>query len=128
MSTQQYSYAVDTFWLAYTVMQPIAGAIVDRFGLRASFELRASPSEMKAIAEWLPARRRSVATGWFNAGTSRGTLIEPPVVIAVMLWGSLRLEFIVTGGLAILGRGLVRLLIVRRASRDYARGTRADFK
>jgi len=134
MSTQQYSYVVGAFQLAYTVMQPIAGAIVDRFGLRAGFalfgvawslanmlhalaagwlglamfrgllglaEAAAIPSGMKAIAEWFPARQRSVATGWFNAGTSLGALIAPPVVVAVSLWGDWRLAFIVTGAVGI---------------------------
>ena len=105
ISTAQYSYVVMAFQLAYTVMQPIAGYIVDRFGLRAGFaffgvawsaanmlhalaggwislaffrgllglsEAAAIPSGMKAIAEWFPARERSIATGWFNAGTSLG--------------------------------------------------------
>ncbi|MGE6155677.1 MFS transporter, partial [Klebsiella pneumoniae] len=37
MTTKQYSYVVGAFQLAYTVMQPVAGAIIDRFGLRAGF-------------------------------------------------------------------------------------------
>lgn len=134
MSTQQYSYVVGAFQLAYTVMQPIAGAIVDRFGLRAGFalfglawsaanmlhalaagwlalaffrgllglfEAAAVPSGIKAIAEWFPARERSVAVGWFNAGTSLGALIAPPIVVAVSLWGDWRLAFIVTGAVGI---------------------------
>lgn len=132
ISTAQYSYVVMAFQLAYTVMQPVAGYIVDRFGLRAGFalfgvawsaanmlhalaggwvslaffrgllglsEAAAIPSGMKAIAEWFPARERSVATGWFNAGTSLGALIAPPLVIAVALWGDWRLAFIVTGAI-----------------------------
>jgi ACS family hexuronate transporter-like MFS transporter len=130
MTTQQYSYVVGAFQLAYTVMQPVAGFIVDRFGLRAGFALfgvawsvanmlhafaagwlglaffrgllglaesAAVPSGIKAIAEWFPARERSVAVGWFNAGTSLGALIAPPVVIAVSLWADWRVAFIVTG-------------------------------
>ncbi|MCB8835683.1 MFS transporter, partial [Escherichia coli] len=118
MTTQQYSYVVGAFQLAYTIGQPIAGAIVDRIGLRAGFALfgiawsltnmlhalaagwlglaffrgllglaesAAVPSGIKAIAEWFPARQRSVAVGWFNAGTSFGALIAPPVVVAVSL-------------------------------------------
>ena len=134
ISTAQYSYVVMAFQLAYTVMQPIAGYIVDRFGLRAGFaffgiawsaanmlhalaggwislaffrgllglaEAAAIPSGMKAIAEWFPARERSIATGWFNAGTSLGALIAPPLVVAVALWGNWRLAFIVTGAVGL---------------------------
>lgn len=134
MTTQQYSYVVGAFQLAYTVMQPIAGALVDRFGLRAGFalfgvawslanmlhafavgwltlalfrgllglfEAAAIPSGIKAVSEWFPARERSVAVGWFNAGTSLGALIAPPVVVAVALWADWRWAFIVTGAVGI---------------------------
>jgi ACS family hexuronate transporter-like MFS transporter len=134
MTTQQYSYVVGAFQLAYTVMQPVAGAIVDRFGLRASFALfgvawsianmlhalaagwlmlaffrgllglaesAAIPSGIKAIAAWFPARERSVAVGWFNAGTSLGALIAPPIVVAVTLWADWRVAFIVTGAVGL---------------------------
>ncbi len=134
MSTQQYSYVVGAFQLCYTIMQPVAGAFIDRFGLRAGFALfglawsaanmmhalaigwvslaiyrgilglfesAAIPSGIKAVAEWFPARERSVAVGWFNAGTSLGALIAPPVVVAVALWADWRTAFIVTGGVGI---------------------------
>lgn len=135
MSTQQYSYVVGAFQLAYTVMQPIAGYIVDHVGLRAGFALfgvawsaanmlhalaagwlglalfrgllgaaesAAIPSGIKAIAEWFPARERSVAVGWFNAGTSLGALIAPPIVVAVSLWADWRMAFVVTGAIGLL--------------------------
>ena len=138
MTTQQYSYVVGAFQLAYTVMQPIAGAIVDRFGLRAGFALfgvawsvanmlhalaagwmglalfrgllglaesAAIPSGIKAIAVWFPARERSVAVGWFNAGTSLGALIAPPIVVAVSLWADWRMAFVVTGAVGLLWAG-----------------------
>ncbi|WP_174291621.1 MFS transporter [Sphingomonas bacterium] len=134
MSTQQYSYVVGAFQLAYTVMQPIAGALIDRFGLRVGFalfgvawslanmlhafavgwvslacfrgllglaEAAAIPSGIKAVAEWFPARERSVAVGWFNAGTSLGALIAPPVVAAVAIWADWRWAFIVTGAVGL---------------------------
>ena len=135
MSTKQYSYVVGAFQLAYTIMQPIAGALVDRFGLRAGFALfgvawsvanmlhalvggwlglaffrgllglaesAAIPSGIKAVAEWFPARERSVAVGWFNAGTSFGALLAPPVVAAVTIWASWRWAFVVTGAAGLL--------------------------
>ncbi|WP_242098453.1 MFS transporter [Sphingomonas sp. CROZ-RG-20F-R02-07] len=134
MTTKQYSYVVGAFQLAYTVMQPIAGVLVDRFGLRAGFalfglawsaanmlhalaigwvslafyrgllglaEAAAIPSGIKAVAEWFPPRERSVAVGWFNAGTSLGALIAPPIVAAVTIWASWRWAFVVTGAIGI---------------------------
>ncbi|WP_333571416.1 MFS transporter [Sphingomonas sp.] len=135
MTTEQYSYVVAGFQLAYTVMQPVAGMIVDRIGLRAgfalfgaawsvanmlhafaagwlglmffrgllgAFESAAIPSGIKAIAEWFPARERSVAVGWFNAGTSLGALLAPPVVAIVMLYTDWRMAFVVTGAVGLL--------------------------
>ena len=134
MSTKQYSYVVGAFQLAYTIMQPVAGILIDRFGLRAGFALfglawsaanmlhalafgwislafyrgllglaesAAIPSGIKAVAEWFPARERSVAVGWFNAGTSLGALIAPPIVVAVTLWLDWRWAFVVTGAVGI---------------------------
>lgn len=134
ISTQQYSYIVGAFQLAYTVMQPVCGWVVDRVGLQLGFalfavawslanmahaaagswmglaffrgllgmsEAAAVPSGMKAIAEWFPAKERSVATGWFNAGTSVGALIAPPLVIAVSLAADWRVAFLVTGGVGL---------------------------
>lgn len=135
MTTQQYSYVVGAFQLAYTIMQPVAGFIVDRIGLRTGFALfgiawsvvnmlhalaatwlglaffrgllglaesAAVPAGIKAIATWFPARERSVAVGWFNAGTSLGALIAPPVVVAVSLWADWRWAFVVTGAVGLI--------------------------
>ena len=134
LTTQDYSYVVGAFQLAYTVMQPVCGFVVDRIGLQLGFALFAAawsfanmahglasgwlglaffrgllgmseavaiPAGMKAIAEWFPARERSVATGWFNAGTSFGALLAPPLVIAVSLAASWRVAFLVTGALGL---------------------------
>lgn len=135
ITTQQYSYIVGAFQLAYTVMQPVCGFIVDRIGLQLGFALFAAawsvanmvhafaggwislaffrgllgmteaaviPAGMKSIAEWFPARERSVATGWFNAGTSLGAMIAPPIVIGVSLATNWRIAFVVTGVLGLI--------------------------
>lgn len=139
ITTAQYSYVVGAFQLAYTLMQPVCGLIVDRIGLQLGFALFAAawsvanmlhafaggwlglaffrgllgaseaaaiPSGIKAIAEWFPARERSVAVGWFNAGTSLGALIAPPIVIAVSLALNWRWAFIVTGAIGLLWAAL----------------------
>jgi ACS family hexuronate transporter-like MFS transporter len=129
-TTQQYSYIVGAFQLAYTIMQPVCGYVLDLIGTRAGLaifallwsvasclhafshgwlslaffrgllgmaEAAAIPGGIKAVGEWFPAKERSVAVGWFNAGTSLGAMLAPPLVIGVELtwgWGA---AFIVTG-------------------------------
>ena len=41
ITTEQYSYVVGAFQLAYTVMQPICGMLIDRIGLTTGFALLA---------------------------------------------------------------------------------------
>ncbi|MFT4172068.1 MAG: MFS transporter [Rhodocyclaceae bacterium] len=129
-TTQEYSYVVAAFQLAYTVMQPICGYILDFLGLKVGFalfavlwsfssmlhatatswgglafwrgllgfnEAAAIPAGIKAVGEWFPAKERSVAIGWFNAGTSLGAMLAPPLVIFVATMHSTGLAFIVTG-------------------------------
>jgi ACS family hexuronate transporter-like MFS transporter len=71
-------------------------------GLLGMSEAAVIPAGMKAIAEWFPARERSVATGWFNAGTSLGAMLAPPIVIGVSLVSNWRFAFVVTGGLGLI--------------------------
>jgi MFS transporter, ACS family, hexuronate transporter len=131
-NTQQYSYIVAAFQIGYTVMQAVAGYILDFLGLKVGFalfavawsvsnllhalaagwvslaffrgllglsEASAIPAGIKAISEWFPAKERSVAVGYFNAGTSLGALLAPPLVIWVMLKWSWQEAFVVTGAL-----------------------------
>ena len=134
-TTREYSYVVAAFQVAYTVMQPVCGMIVDRLGLRLSFalfaiawsiigglhafaggwpslaamrgllglsEASAIPAGVKAVAEWFPSKERSVAIGYFNAGTSLGAMLAPPVVVWLMLHYNWRAAFALTGGVGIL--------------------------
>jgi ACS family hexuronate transporter-like MFS transporter len=131
-TTQQYSYIVGAFQLAYTVMQPVCGLIIDFLGLRLGFALFAAiwsaagvlhgaaaswqglagwrallgaseaaavPAGIKTVGEWFPAEQRSVAVGWFNAGTSLGALLAPPLVIGLSLSFGWKAAFVVTGAL-----------------------------
>jgi len=134
-TTRQYSYIVAAFQLAYTVMQPVCGWVIDRLGLRLSFALFAIawsiigtlhsaatgwrslaalrgllglnqacaiPAGVKAVAEWFPGKERSVAIGWFNAGTSLGALLAPPLVVFLALHYNWRVAFAGTGALGFL--------------------------
>ncbi|RQW43754.1 MFS transporter [Novosphingobium sp. LASN5T] len=134
ISTQQYSYIVGAFQIAYTVMQPVAGMVIDRIGLTAGFALFAIawslanmahafargwfslavfrgllgmaeaatiPAGMKAIAEWFPDRERSIATGWFNAGTAAGAALAPVVVALIAKQWGWQAGFFVTGAIGL---------------------------
>ena len=134
ITTQQYSYIVGAFQLAYTLMQPIGGMVIDRIGLTAGFalfalawsmanmahglargwlslaafrgmlgmtEAAAIPAGMKTIGEWFPDRERSVAVGWFNAGTSLGAVIAPVLAALVAKLYGWQAAFMVTGALGV---------------------------
>lgn len=139
LSTQQYSYVVGAFQAAYTVMQPVAGYLLDLLGTRLGFavfaiawsasnmlhafavswqslaafrgllgltEAAVIPGGLKVVAEWFPPRERTVATGWFNIGSSLGAMIAPPLVIfCIYAWGW-QSAFLVTGGVGFIWAAL----------------------
>jgi ACS family hexuronate transporter-like MFS transporter len=127
---REYSYVVGAFQLAYTLMQPVCGFVLDRLGVRIGFaafalawsaagvlhagangwpalagfrgllgasEAAAIPAGMKAISEWFGAGDRSKAVGWFNAGTSLGAMLAPPLTVALTLAYGWRSAFVATG-------------------------------
>jgi MFS transporter, ACS family, hexuronate transporter len=135
MSTEQYSYVVMAFQIAYTVMQPVAGSVIDALGTRLGFaifaagwaianmmhafatgwpslaffrgllgatEAAAIPGGLKVVSEWFPARERTVATGWFNMGSSLGNMIAPPLVAFCILYFGWQSAFVVTGGISLI--------------------------
>ena len=135
ITTEQYSYIVGAFQLAYTVMQPIGGMLIDRIGLTAGFALFALawslaniahgfargwlslaafrgllgmaeaaviPAGMKTIGEWFPDRERSIATGWFNAGTAFGAVLAPVLAALVARAWGWQAAFVVTGAMGLL--------------------------
>jgi len=131
-STKEYSYVVAAFQVAYTVMQPVCGYIVDFLGLKVGFALFAAawsvagilhgfatgwlslaffrgllglteaaaiPAGIKAVSEWFPKKERSVAVGYFNAGTSMGAVIAPVLVAWLLYRYSWQAAFVATGAL-----------------------------
>jgi len=67
ITTEQYSYIVGAFQLAYTVMQPIGGMLIDRIGLTAGFALF-------ALAWSLANMAHGFARGWVSLAAFRGML------------------------------------------------------
>ncbi len=71
-------------------------------GLLGLSEAAAIPAGIKAVSEWFPPRERSVAVGYFNAGTALGAMLAPPLVIGLAAWHSWQAAFLVTGGAGLL--------------------------
>jgi ACS family hexuronate transporter-like MFS transporter len=67
ITTQQYSYIVGAFQLAYTLMQPIGGMLIDKIGLTAGFALF-------ALAWSLANMAHGFARGWLSLAAFRGML------------------------------------------------------
>lgn len=134
MNTEQYSWVVLAFQGAYTVMQPVAGAVLDWLGTRIGFalfaigwafanmahglatgwgslavfrgllgasEAAAIPGGLKVVSEWFPPRERTIATGWFNIGSSIGNMIAPPLVTFCILAYGWQAGFVVTGAISL---------------------------
>lgn len=55
------------------------------------------PAATKAVAEWFPARERSLAMGVINAGTAAGAVVAPPLIAAILGYASWRWVFYITG-------------------------------
>jgi ACS family hexuronate transporter-like MFS transporter len=68
-------------------------------GLMGLSEAVAIPAGMKVVAEWFPNKEKSVAVGYFNAGTSLGSLLAPPLVVFLSLHYGWRSAFAVTGAM-----------------------------
>lgn len=66
------------------------------------------PAATRAIAEWFPARERSMAMGIINGGTAVGAVIAPPLIALVLIkvhWfqlSSWRWVFFITGATGLL--------------------------
>lgn len=55
------------------------------------------PGSGKAVAEWFPAKERSLAFGIFNAGSSLGAVIAPPLIALIVVHMGWRWVFFITG-------------------------------
>ncbi|MBC8720853.1 MULTISPECIES: MFS transporter [unclassified Paraburkholderia] len=89
-------------WSLTGVFHGFAGSWLSLAALRGFMGLSeavAIPAGMKVVAEWFPDREKSVAVGYFNAGTSLGSLLAPPLVVFLSLRYGWQSAFAVTGAL-----------------------------
>jgi ACS family hexuronate transporter-like MFS transporter len=109
-------YAVDrmgtrrgfaVFIAGWSVAQMLHGFSVGKWSLAACrfalglFEPANWPAAAKAVAEWFPPERRALGIGIFNAGSSMGSALAPPVVAWLTLAFGWRAAFIFTGALGL---------------------------
>ncbi len=59
------------------------------------------PAATKAVAEWFPARERSLAMGIINAGTAIGAVIAPPGIAVIIATAGWRWVFVAVGALGL---------------------------
>jgi ACS family hexuronate transporter-like MFS transporter len=60
------------------------------------------PAAAKAVNEWFPARQRALGVGIFNAGSSLGSALAPPVVAYLTIAFGWRAAFVFTGAVGLL--------------------------
>lgn len=59
------------------------------------------PAAAKAVAEWFPVEQRALGVGIFNAGSSMGSAIAPPVVVFLTFNFGWRWAFVFVGSLGL---------------------------
>ncbi|MGH9162404.1 MAG: MFS transporter [Vicinamibacteraceae bacterium] len=88
------------FWSLACAAHGLAGSfamlVVFRFLLGVG-EGGGFPAATKAVAEWFPARERSLAMGIINAGTAVGAVVAPPAIAAIIALAGWRWVFLVVG-------------------------------
>jgi ACS family hexuronate transporter-like MFS transporter len=60
------------------------------------------PAAAKAVAEWFPAHQRALGIGIFNAGSSMGSALAPPLVGFLTIAYGWRFAFLFTGALGLI--------------------------
>jgi ACS family hexuronate transporter-like MFS transporter len=91
-------------WSVVCLLHSTAGNWVSLAVFRAMLgvtEAAGFPSALRATSEWFPAKERSIATGWFNIGSSVGAVLAPPLVVWCILHGTWRFAFAVIGVLGL---------------------------
>jgi len=91
-------------WSAASCAHVLAGGWLSLAALRGWLglaEAAAIPAGVKAIAEWFPAKERSVGMGLFNIGTSLGAMLAPPMVAFLQHAYGWRSAFLVTGAMGV---------------------------
>jgi MFS transporter, ACS family, hexuronate transporter len=107
-------YAVAALvWGAACALHAVSTGWVSMAGFRAMLgvsEAVAMPTGTKTSTVWFPSSERSIATGWFNSGSSIGAAVTPPLVVWLTTAYGWQSAFIFTGLLAMVFSGIWFLL------------------
>jgi MFS transporter, ACS family, aldohexuronate transporter len=99
-------YAVAAFvWGLAAALHAFSTGWVSMAGFRALLglsEAAAIPTGTKVSTIWFPSKERSIATGWFNSGSSIGSMITPPLAIWLASAYGWQPAFLMTGVLGII--------------------------
>ena len=112
------------FIFCWSISQMAHAFIVGKWSLGAfRFALGLSepgnwPAAAKAVAEWFPPAQRALGIGIFNAGSSLGSALAPPVVAWVTIHYGWRSAFVVTGAAGLVW--LAAWLLIYETPKDYA--------
>jgi MFS transporter, ACS family, hexuronate transporter len=83
--------------MSHALCRTVAGFSAARFALGLG-ESGNYPTAIRVVAEWFPARERSVATGIFNTGSNMGAIFAPVLVpLIVGAFGGWQAAFILLG-------------------------------
>ncbi len=88
-------------WSAVTCLTGVSNSLGTLIAAQCVMGLAAAgnfPAAIKTVAEWFPARQRSLATSLFNSGPSVALVVGPPIIAWLLIGtGSWRLTFVVMG-------------------------------
>ena len=94
ITTEQYSWIVGAFQLAYTIFQPLCGWLIDVIGLKLGFMICATLWALACIAH--------AGAGWAGVGFSIGAMLAPPIIYFAHASFGWQGAFMFTGALALL--------------------------
>lgn len=87
MGTRRGFFYITIFWsfavMSHGLATGITGLAISRLLLGIG-EGGGFPAITKAVSEWFPARERSTAIGFINAGTAAGGILAPPLIALVL--------------------------------------------
>jgi ACS family hexuronate transporter-like MFS transporter len=105
LGTRTGYFGMILWWSIATILHgfvnSVAGLGLSRFLLGLG-EGGGFPCSAKAISEWFPQRERSTAFGIFNAGSSVGAVLAPPIIAFIAITLNWRWVFFFMGSLGVL--------------------------
>ncbi len=93
------------WWSIISMLHALAQGAISLLSLRFLLGLAEGlnwPGATKAVSEWFPPNERSLAVGFFDSGSSVGSVLAVPLVALITLHYGWRTAFVFTGALGLL--------------------------